>query len=239
MGNTLRILGIDISAWQGRPPPDWFREIRAAGYEAFIAQLWGGTPDGLGPSPHAAYQLQQATEAGFPVLGGYIYLPPDTTTYTTELVSLAQEAAGGARLHLVAIDIEADRLLHPTHPYARLVDCLSRVQAAWPDAQAVIYTRRNIWAVNLGVENPWPGGKPPVPLWEARYVLPSGQAPDAPPDLGWQWQPFGGWAERAGLQYAGTAPLYGVGADLNVFDLARLGIVGKGPGRPGAFRHPR
>lgn len=223
----MRVLGIDISGYQRRPPGGWFRRRYEDGHRVFISQLWGGQPGGgLGPNEDAAYQLEQAAAAGFPILGGYIYLPPDAVIETHELVRVAREAAAGMAnlLSFVAIDVEADRPLHHTQPAARFLDCHSNVSRLFPNARVVVYTRRNIWAVNVGTENPWPDGAPRAPLWEARYVVLSGQAPQAPPDLDWQWQPFGGWAERAGLQYAGTVPLDGVGADLNVFDLVRLGI---------------
>jgi LysM repeat protein len=85
----------------------------------------------------------------------------------------------------------------------------------------IIYGRKNNWATVMG------RGVTEFsryPLWEARYYFKSGHRPDEAPDIDWKWAAFGGWKQRAILQYAGTAPVKNWSADWNVVDLDRLGL---------------
>ncbi len=217
--------GIDISAWQGLPSRNWFAKAREAGFEIFIAQLWGGGPGGgLRASQYAEEQLRRAEEAGFEVLGGYIVLPPDDDWRTGKLIQTAARAAGSMarKLSLVALDLEIPKRLHPACPVVRLLDALFWLSVHFPGAVKMIYTAPGVWRQIMGADNPWPGDRPPCGLWEARWIKKSGEAPEDTPSVDSGWQAFGGWDKRAGLQYAGNVRLFCVTVDLNVFDRARL-----------------
>ena len=155
-------------------------------------------------------------------LAGYIWVPPDDTTETDALVDVSLEAAGPYfdDLRFVAPDLEGGRL-HPTNPVGRLMDVCENLVSA--NKNILMYNRKGGWPTVMGGDvtefSQWA-------LWEARYWFKSGFKPETPPDIDWRWTPYGGWQERAILQYAGTAPVDGAGwsADWNVVDLDRLGF---------------
>ena len=213
------MLALDASEWQGRLGQAQFDYAYAVGVRLYIAQLWGSGPTGLGMNDYAEAQLGFAKASGM-ALAGYIWIPPDNTTYTKSLVQAGLDAAGkfAGELRFVAPDLEGKKL-HPTNPTARLQDVCKHITAAGKNI--VIYCRKGGWPTVMG-----PGvtafGK--YPLWEARYYFKSGFKPDTAPNLDWRWSPFGGWSRRAILQYAGTAPVNGWSADWNVVDESRLGF---------------
>jgi hypothetical protein len=203
--------------------------MAAAGYKLGWVQLWGSTPQGNGPNHDAAYQLEQIRLAGM-LTGGYIVLYPDTTDETAILCQVALDAAGPERgvLSFVAPDIE------PSSPLRmeRLVNLRMNIKNQTGGILTPIYTSREYYRRAFGsadVVYPFAGEDP---LLEARYVLNSGSAPDAPPDLDWKWMAFGGWSSRAMLQYAGTTPTCGVGTDRNVFDYGRMHLAPVTPPTP-------
>lgn len=218
--------GIDISGYQGRPAASWFDSI-ASKIEYAIVQLWGGQPGymGFGPNASAVHQLNHFRRTGNDV-HGYIWLPPDDTVQTEELIKSARAAAGASAdaLQYIWLDIESGQLLHPTAPMTRLLNAYRNVKKLFPEARIGIYTSRIMWRRNLGSYEAKMPLDPLPALWEARYVYDSGSAPPEPPDLDWRWKTFGGWEQRAMLQYAGTVPFNGVGADFNVASYERLGI---------------
>lgn len=223
-----RVLAVDLSAWQGRPDPEWFRSLRNLGYGGIIVQLWGGLPTGgLGPNPHAAYVIEWADYAEFPLVGGYIYLPPDADDQTHLLVATARGAAGPYwnRLDMVAIDIEDERPIHPGLPYVRLSNCANDIRQLFPQAAIAVYTSRYYWPKSMGSENPWPEGEAEFPLWDAAWVHQAGMRPAMIPDLDAGFTPYGGWTQRAAWQFAGNCTIEGVTVDENIIDLQRLGIT--------------
>jgi len=208
----------DISAFQGRPHLEWFLEM-AGIYELGWVQLWGLGPNGNGPNPDAEYQLQQIRQAGMRQ-GGYIVVYPDVSDATDALVSSALAAAGSERgsLSFVAPDVEPETPLR----MERLLNCRDQIKWQTSGKLTPIYSNPRYWEIAFGSPDvPWPHVDED-PLIEARYYLPSGQAPDTAPDLDWRWQPFGGWSQRAMLQYAGSPITFGVEADRSVFDYARM-----------------
>ena len=215
----MTILALDASEWQGRLGQSQFDYAYAAGVRLYIAQLWGSGPTGNGMNDHAEAQLGFAKASGM-ALAGYIWVPPDTTTYTKSLVQAGLDAAGkfAGELRFVAPDLEGGRL-HPTNPTARLADVCKHITAAGKNI--VIYCRKNNWPTVMGT-GVTAFGK--YPLWEARYYFKSGYKPATAPAIDWKWAPFGGWSRRAILQYAGTAPVNGWSADWNVVDESRLGF---------------
>ncbi|KKL28641.1 hypothetical protein LCGC14_2373130, partial [marine sediment metagenome] len=204
-------LAFDISSWQGRPPLLWFQDMKEAGYGLCWIQLWGLTPDGNSPNPHAEYQLAMARKAGLEI-GGYIVIYGDKTDDTSILVQVALAAAGAEKEHLtfVALDVETAPMR-----MERLLNAYDNIGSQLPGVVRAMYTSRWKWTVAFGTTE-WPHAAS-TPLLEARYVYNSGSAPATPPDLEWFWLPFGGWAERAMLQYAGTVPTLGVGVDRCVY----------------------
>ncbi len=219
--------GFDISSWQRLPPVDWFRAMREMGFEACVVQLWGSNPFGrMMRSQYAFEQLRRAEEAGVRLLGGYFVVPPDTTTQTRFLVQEARNAAGpfAAKLRLIALDLEIPKPLHPSCPIERLLDAATWCAHFFPIASVCVYTRQTVWRSIMQEDNPWPGEVPTLPLWEARWVVPSGNIPEQTPPLDHGWLAFGGWERRAALQYAGDVVIKGTRCDLNLFDLERLRI---------------
>lgn len=220
-------LAFDISGWQGRPNPAWFQQMKAAGYELGYIQLWGSTPNGSRtPNPHAAYQLEQTRLAGM-LTGGYIVIYPDVTDDTSVLIQVALQAAGPevSAMSFIAPDIE------PSSPLrmSRLLNARTNIKSQTQGKLIAVYTSREYWRKAFGsFDAPYPYAAED-PLLEARYYLPSGQAPDVPPDLDWKWTAFGGWTQRAMLQYAGTTPTFGVGTDRNTFDHGRMRLIPHAP----------
>lgn len=224
-------LAIDISAWQGRPDPAWFQLVAGAGYKRAIPQAWGSGPGGSGPSPHCEYQLKHFRERGL-ATDIYAVIPSDhSTTRTDALIEAAVGAAGREFEHVefIWIDIEGRGLLH-ADPMARLMDAYEN--ALQTGKQVGVYTNEAGWVGRLGDINLAMPVNPLPILWEAQYVFSSGRAPAIPPDLDWFFAPFAGWTERAMLQYAGTVPTFGVGADRNVFDLSRFRVAPVPPPAP-------
>lgn len=209
-------LAFDISAWQGRPSLAWFQQMKAAGYEMCWIQLWGLTPNGNGPNPHAAYQLAQARAAGM-TIGGYIVVYGDATDDTHILVQVALAAAGAEKenLKFVALDIETAPIR-----MTRVLNAYDQIGAQLPGVTRAMYTSAWKWSIAFGAAK-WPYAAT-TPLLEARYVLNSGYAPATPPPLDWFWVPFGGWTQRAMLQYAGTVKTFDVGVDRCVFEYDRM-----------------
>lgn len=226
-------LAIDISDWQGRPDPAWFQLIADAGYKRAIPQAWGSGPGGSGPSSSCEYQLKHFRERGL-ATDIYAVIPPDhSTTKTDALIEAAVGAAGREFDHVefIWIDIEGrlGGLLH-ADPMARLMDAYGN--ALQTGKQVGLYTNEAGWVGRLGDINLMMPVDPLPVLWEAQYVFRSGRGPATPPDLDWFFAPFAGWTQRAMLQYAGTVPTFGVGADRNVFDLSRFRVTRPTPAPP-------
>jgi hypothetical protein len=165
----------------------------------------------MGPNPHASQQLAGARAAGL-LTAGYIWIPPDTTTDTSQLIRVARAAAGAEELHLsfIAPDIEDPqrRRLHPTDPQGRLRNAIAQLGSA----KVVIYTSRSMWPPIMADSHKFAQ----YPLWDADY--------DRGEDLDATFVPYGGWTQRAMLQYQGTTTVTDISADLNVADLERLDI---------------
>ena len=215
----MTILALDASEWQGRLGQAQFDYAYAVGVRLYIAQLWGSGPTGTGMNDYAEAQLGFAKAAGMR-LAGYIWVPPDNTTYTKSLVQAGFDAAGkyADELAFVAPDLEGAKL-HPTNPSARLRDVCKHITAH--GKKIIIYCRKGGWPTVMGTGIT---EFSKYPLWEARYYFSSGFKPATAPSLDWKWAPFGGWKQRAILQYAGTAPVNGWSADWNVLDESRLGF---------------
>lgn len=221
----MQIKGFDISSFQSVPATAWFNDMYQDDFRICIVQLWGTTPKlHYGVNPYAGEQLRRADIAGIPMLGGYIVIPPDTDPCTRFIVQAARTIAGSYtdRLSIVALDIEIDHPLHPTCPTIRLLDAIEHVRQEFKYAKILIYTRRSVWSRIMGRDNPWPGEVPPVGLWDAYWLMPSGNDPGYVPDVDTNWKPYGGWEKRAGLQYAGNVLINGVRCDLNIFETSRI-----------------
>jgi hypothetical protein len=166
----------------------------------------------MGANPFAAWQLAGARAAGL-ITAGYIWIPPDTTIDTSQLIRVARAAASAeeGRLSFIALDIEdpQHRRLHPTDPQGRLQNAIAQLGSA----KVVIYTSRSMWTPIMAGSTAFAG----CPLWDADY--------DRGEDLDATFRPYGGWTSRAMLQYKGTTAVAGISADLNVADLERLGIT--------------
>ncbi len=233
------VKAFDISAWQGRPPAEWFRALAADGHKLGVIQLWGSQPSaGLssGPNANAQYQITQTIAAGM-LPAGYIVIPPDTTVKTDQLIKAGLAAAGpfARDLKFVAADIESNRLIHPASPGLRLTHALADIRSA--GIPAIIYTSRSKWPKSMGT-NSMAFNR--VPLWDASYLADSGVfngwdsfTPDAGGHLNStvmddKFIKYGGWDMRAMWQLAGTVqavPQFDNKADLNLADFARLGIT--------------
>lgn len=227
------ILATDISGWQERPPRIWFEQMYDAGYRMLIAQLVGGTPQGFGANRDAPYQLAMARLVGMDT-GGYGVIPEDNEIETGALVQLILDAAGDELQHLrtIALDIEPNSSrLHPADPMGRLVNAYLNLTAQVPQRLGRhleaygIYSNPHYWGIAFGSRDVAFPYAHEAYCWEARYVFPSGQGPSQAPNIDWNWQPWGGWQQRAALQYAGTVPTFGVGADWNTVDLDRMGLT--------------
>ena len=219
---TLKVgIVIDVSAWQGDISVAQFQQAKAdLDLKGVIVQLWGGIPGGLGPrmgaNEFAAKQLQNALGADLPV-AGYAWVPPDNVVETNQLVAVVLEAAGPQLPHLrfIAPDIEGSRLLHPTHPVARLGNFMDNTERQWkrPSHGNPTYTSLYMWQVCMQNTSAFCED----PVWAADY--------DGDDDLATTLLPDGWTMDRlAGKQFAGTTMVAaGFDCDLNVFDLKYFG----------------
>ncbi len=230
------VKAFDISAWQGRPPTDWFKALAADGHKLGVVQLWGSGPGGIrgtpsinGPNPNAQAQLVQIRDAGM-AMAGYIVIPPDTTVKTDQLIAAGLNAAGpfARDLKFVAADIESNRLIHPASPGQRLSNALADIRRA--GIPAIIYTSRSKWPKSMGTNST---AFSRVPLWDASYLADSGVfngwgSFNGATTMDLMFVKYGGWDTRAMWQLAGTVsavPNFNNKADLNLADFARLGIT--------------
>lgn len=204
-------LGFDISAWQGRPSRQWFRDLRQAGFAVAIIQLWGSGPGGNGPNPDAGYQLQTALEEGFDT-HGYLWIPSGPTE-TDQLVASAAGAAGAEFAHVRYLwpDVEAQ----PVGP-ERMQNAIANCEAQ--GRQVGIYTSKSAFPL-IG------GNFSARPLWDAAWFYNSGILPllsEWPADPGNAG--YGGWTGRAIRQFAGDVNLFGGKLDLNIVNYDSLGL---------------
>jgi len=213
-----QVHALDVSEWGGEIKESQWKAAHDAGFRLAIVQAWGGGPVLGGKNQYCAQQLAGARKAGM-MTAIYIWIPPDDTTRTEFLIQAAKDAAGSEYQHIkfVAMDIEGEKLLHPTDPKARLADAISHIQ----DKRVVIYTSRSMWgkvmdgAIELILPIECKVQVNQYPLWDARY--------DKIADLDMNWVPYGGWKERAIKQYQGTTTVAGgISADLNVVHLGWL-----------------
>lgn len=211
LGDKNLIHALDVSEYGGPIKDSQWKAAYEADFRLAIVQAWGGGPIPGGKNARCAQQLEGARKAGM-MTAIYIWLPPDTTTKTELLIQAAKDAAGSEYQHVkfVAMDIEDAqlRLLHPLDPKARLFDAISHIK----DKPVIIYTSRYMWSKVIGDVT---GFEQYCALWDARY--------DKLADLDANWEPYGGWKERAIKQYQGTTTVAGgISADLNVVHLERL-----------------
>lgn len=227
------VKSFDISAWQGKPPTDWFKALAADGHKLGVVQLWGSRPGGgQGPNLDAQYQLGRIGMYDM-AIAGYIVIPPDATVKTDQLIKAGLGAAGSyARdLKFIAADIESNVLIHPASPGLRLTKALADIRRA--GIPAIVYTSRSKWPKSMGANST---AFNRVPLWDASYLRDSGEF------RGWEnldksaidtlFIKYGGWDTRAMWQLAGTVqavPNFPNNADLNLADFARLGITETSP----------
>jgi len=204
---------VDISGYQGRPAADYYLSLYKEGVRLAYVQAWGGQPGGLvGPNKYCEQQLRGFRLAGMQT-GIYFWLPPGKDPDVVAAAGLLTTGDELPHISFTVIDIEGSS--QPTlAAVGSLVVTLEQLKKP-----VAFYCRANNWTYGAAFAN--------HPLIEARYVLNSGSAPRTPPYLDWHWASFGGWTQRAGLQYAGTVNKYGVGTDLNVMSLDRLGLVGE------------
>lgn len=206
------IKALDVSSHSGVITLGQWARAHTDGWRMAIPQAWGGLPGGgSGPNPLCRDQLVGARAVG-DLTAIYIVIPPDTTTETHELIRVAKEAAGDEYQHVraVAMDIEDEdrRPLHPDSPDARLMDAISNVQ----DKPVWIYTSLDNWIHIMRHSEAFSD----YPLWDARWGSTDG--------LDDGWVAYGGWGCCAMRQYQNTTLVHGISADLNVADLARLGL---------------
>lgn len=203
------ILSVDISGYQLKPAADYYLSLAQEGVKVAYVQAWGGQPGGIvGPNKYAEQQLRGFRTAGMQT-GIYFWLPAGKAPEAVAAAGLLTVGDELPHIDFTVVDIESS---FPTP--ASLTYLVSRLDQL--HKPVAIYCRANAW--------PYGSLFPSRPLIEARYVLDSGSAPRTPPSLDWRWASFGGWTQRAGLQYAGTVVKYGVGTDLNIISLERLGI---------------
>lgn len=243
MADNADILAYDISSYQGMPPASWFRTMRLeGGFNMGIAQAWGGKPGAwgfnVGPNPYAEYQLASMRVSGC-VTGAYVWVPSDEGTPETESIIRSAVNAIGAEKHTIShfwIDIEGSSRLYQS-PYSRLLNAYNWLRNLLPSTVKIgVYTSAYQWSRVMQGINLMGTVFPTLPLWDAHYTAPSGQDGGKPSSLDWNWLPYGGWSQRAMIQYAGTVPQFGVGADLNIGSRLRLGLptgVPGGGGPPG------
>lgn len=212
----MRKVGIDISAYQGRPAPLWFDSLPALGIEVGWVQAYGGRPGvfGIGPNPHAEYQLRQFRRVGCDI-GMYVWLPPQLDVNT--VIREAVQACGEEFPHLLfgSLDIEG----RTVHGDARLMDAYTKLRAALIPRPVTLYTSVSQWRYqgNTTIFSD-------APLHEAWYF---NLTPAEPPLAAFDATlglPFGDWTQRAAWQYFG-GEAGGVGADWNIFDYDRMGIT--------------
>lgn len=208
MAETI-VQGVDISGYQLKPPADYYLSLAQEGVKVTYVQAWGGQPGGVaGPNKYAEQQLRGFRTAGMQT-GIYFWLPAGKDPEAVAAAGLLTAGDELTYIDFTVVDIEAS--LPSREALSYLVTRLEQLKHP-----VAIYCRANSWPYGPIFSD--------CPLIEARYVLNSGSAPRTPPYLDWHWSAFGGWTQRAGLQYAGTVDKYGVGTDLNVISLDRLGI---------------
>lgn len=222
----------DFSSYQG----DWTRakikRLKNMGFKGVIVQLWGGTPNGVGPNVFAEKALRYARDIGLS-RAGYTWLPPDDEIETGSLAEATMNAAGkeGAFLDWFSIDIEGKQL-HPTDPVKRLDNFFATMGQLLPIREydiggkltipIVLYLRvNNIEELFDGATLSFTG----IPIWEARYLKPSGVNPGEVEPLllkEWKFDELASYSvnERFGLQYAGSVALDNeITVDLNLIDM--------------------
>lgn len=224
-GMDVNDLAFDISAYQHGPTPRWFEQMKGRGFRMAIIQAWGGGPMRTGPNPYARSQLQNARAAGLD-LAVYVWLPPDDTEQTEDLIASALGPVMNFDLRFVSMDIEGDRL-HPTDPEARLDNAIHYTGLLLPGLPINIYTSAAMWPRVMGNSTKYAH----YPLWHAAYIGEGKEWPTELPPVN-----YGGWTEAAAWQFAGTTPINGVGVDLNIVNYDRLGIGSTVPEpEPGPF----
>jgi hypothetical protein len=230
----VRKIGIDISAYQGRPDPSWFDGLPSFGVEVGWVQAWGGTPNGRGPNPHAQYQLSQFRRVGLDI-GMYIWYPPEITADQIETVNLDAEVACGNQwqnLLFGTADFESpyDHAMSDEMLFRLILRLADRMHPRPVD----VYTSASEWAkltANSRVLHA-------IPLHEAYYYRSMPTYLTIRDAFEYQTirdafdKPFGLvpsiWPYRAAWQVFG-GEAHGVGADWNIFDYDRMGITALAP----------
>ena len=190
------VRALDASAYTGQISPSVWPQLKAAGIEVFIPQIYGGGPGGTGPNPQLTNHVRGAIAGGLKVFSGYTWPP-----YKWE------DAAVYWRSHLpdvplgvMWLDVEAGAGVQHAHERG----------LASVGIPAGVYASRHTWQVEM--DNDLTFGH--LPLWVAYYapgpwptVLP--KSPSILP-VGWNPEQVKAW------QWLGTTTLRDEQFDLNV-----------------------
>jgi hypothetical protein len=192
------ILAVDISNWQGPLTTERIACLQARGVQHVVVRA------SLEDAARRALAQQQAGAVRAAGLGLSVYV----WVYFTRdapgaLVAAATDLMEGFQPARYWLDVEDVEHAYPA-PAANAAWLRAALQAFQDRGiPAGIYTGRWYWVPYLGNTEEFAGW----PLWVAQW--------DQVPDVT-VWQPFGGWQQPAGKQYAGGEAC-GMQVDWNVF----------------------
>ena len=187
----------DWSKWQGRVGRERIARMVDDGVRGVVIGSWHG----LDANPNAEADLRDARQLGL-ATSTYIVV---NNRAGAETVRRGRDACGAEWEHLssVWIDVEV-----PGVTEAILQDALDAAYQPGAPPGVGIYTGRwfwNWWQLSVGHAIRQFAR---YPLWTALY--------DGRADL--RFDPYGGWTECIGKQYAGSTQAYGTTVDFSAFD---------------------
>lgn len=171
-----RVMGIDVSAHQGRLTKDHWRRAAAAG----VKYAWARIADGVTHLDLTAGEnLQEARNAGI-LVGGYLFFRASRDAEEQAALVLSQ----ARQLDLpIALDCEerTDMGMPKEVVRQRVRACLEMIEKE--EGRVIVYTCVGWW-------EPWMGPQPlPYDLWVAHYDVQAPLVPRAFHEQGWRfWQ---------------------------------------------------
>lgn len=204
--NDERVMGVDVSAHQGRLTKEHWRRAAAAG----VKYAWARIADGLSHlDATAGENLQEARNAGLKV-GGYLFFRSSRDPIKQADLLLSQ----AWMLDLPpALDCEEGSDMKQPKELVRqaVKTCLGQIQKH--EGRVIVYTCVGWW-------EPWMGPDPvDHDLWVAHYDVKTPLVPRAFSKQGWRFWQHTGKAKVDGLPQVGVDQNFfaGTEADLDAY----------------------
>lgn len=186
-----KVIGIDVSAHQGRLTRDNWRRAAAAG----VKYVWARIADGITHlDPTVGENLQEARNAGM-LVGGYLFFR--ATRDPAEQAALALSQARQLDLP-IALDCEQGSDMGLPQEVVRrgVRSCLERIEGE--EGRVIVYTCIGWWEPWMGkVAAPWD-------LWIAHYDVARPLVPTAFAHQGWSFWQHTSKAKVDGMPKAGV-----------------------------------